>query len=511
MTILTLSNLSKTYAGVPALKDVSLQISGGEVHALMGENGAGKSTLIKILAGVVRSDAGTISLDDRELLIADANDAENAGFRFIHQELNIVPQVSVAENIFIGRSYPVRLGLFVDWSELNRLARETLSLLDIRHIDPAQKMARLSLGDQMLVKIASAFLEHGGVAPLLYVMDEPTAALTDEESLRLFKVIDRLKSKGAAILYVSHRMEEVMAIADRITVMRDGEVKATLARETTDKSAIIELMTGRTLSEAFPARRSPLNDAIALEVRNLSGHGIKDVAFSLRRGEILGLAGLAGSGQSEVLNLIMGAAKAKQQDFLLDGKRIWNRDPAEAWANGFAAVPRERRAHGLMLSRPIFDNATLPHLALLSRLSVFLDQGREIDHTEIVGKRVRLKSRNVQQIARQLSGGNQQKVVFARTLGSLPKVLLLDEPTRGVDIGARFDIYQLLRELCEQGVSIILASTDLSELIGLADRLLIMKHGRLAAEVSTDGLTQAALLSLCYSQDVNNLKTGTFA
>jgi len=342
-------------------------------------------------------------------------------------------------------------------------------------------------------------------------MDEPTAALTGEESERLFNVIESLKRNGAAILYVSHRMEEVMAISDKITVMRDGEVKATLERAQTDKATIIELMTGRTLSDALPGRLSSISNEIALDVRELEGPAVENIAFSVRRGEILGLAGLSGSGQSDVLNLIMGAEKATRQVLLLDGKAIRNRDPAEAWANGFAAVPRERRAHGLMLSRPIFDNATLPHLRRLSRLSVLIDKSRETEHTEMIGEKVRLKSRGVQQVVRQLSGGNQQKVVFARTLGSLPKVLLLDEPTRGVDIGARFDIYQLLRELCDQGVSIILASTDLAELIGIADRLLILNDGRISSEVSTTGLTQSALLSLCYGNGDEILKSGTHA
>jgi ABC-type sugar transport system ATPase subunit len=498
--LLDIRHLSKAYAGVPALKDASLSVGRGEVHALMGENGAGKSTLIRILAGATTPDGGEILLDGTAVTIGHPSQSARLGLRFIHQELSIIPELSVAENLFLGRPYPRRLGILADWRALNRRAVEALKALDITTIDPSQKMARLAVGDQMLVKIAAAFLDQGGEAARLYVMDEPTAALTSEESERLFKVIGNLRGGGRGIVYVSHRMDEVMRIADRVTVLRDGETVATKAIGDCSKASIIEMMTGRTLAEAYPARQAAALPEVVLKVSGLNSPVVKDIGFTLRAGEILGISGLAGAGQSELLRLLIGADKASGGDIELRGRRLKAGDAATRWRDGFAYVPRERRREGLMPRASVADNTVLSHLRSLSRAGLFRNRRQELAKSGELARRVKLKAVGPRQPVLQLSGGNQQKVVFARAVLGAPYVLLLDEPTRGVDVGAKSDIHSLLRELAASGVAILLASSDLPELIGMADRILVMREGRQAAIVSAEGLTQAALLTLSFGE-----------
>ena len=498
MPLLSLANVSKAYAGVPAIVDASLELEAGEVHALMGENGAGKSTLIRILSGVVQPDSCIAMMDGKPARLDSPPAAFGHGLRFIHQELNVVPQLSVAENIFLGQRYPRRLGAFVDWRKINARALEALGRLGISHVEPRRKMARLSTGDQMLVRIAGTLVSDPSRPASIFVMDEPTAALTGEEAERLFAVIAELRASGCAILYVSHRMDEVMRICDRVTVMRDGRTVKTMPVAATDKKEIIRLMTGRDVADAYPPRTSPVAETVALDVRNLSGEHVSGVAFSLRKGEILGVAGLANAGQSELLRALIGADPAQAQDLELNGSRLAIAHPGAAWRRGFAYVPRERRGEGLVLSRGISDNVTLPHLAGTSRLSVFLDRGRERAVADDLGRRVRLKAARLSQLCRELSGGNQQKVVFARALAGSPSILLLDEPTRGVDVGARFDIYTLMRELTAAGASILMSSSDLPELLGLCDRILIMREGRQHAIVDAAGLGPDGLLHLFY-------------
>jgi ABC-type sugar transport system ATPase subunit len=497
VTLLSAIQLAKSYAGTPALRNGTLAVKSGEVHALMGENGAGKSTLIRILAGVVTADGGTVELAGTPVAIASPQHAHRLGFRFIHQELNIVPQLSVSENILLERAYPRKFGPLIDWAGVRRLATAALATLGITHIDPATRMMRLAAGDRMLVKIASAFVESQGERPRIYVLDEPTAALNGAESERLFRVIATLRAAGCGIVYVSHRMDEVMAIADRLTVMRDGETRATLDTAATTRAEIITLMTGRSLADAYPPRRHPHTDKVALSVRRFSAGG-EDVAFDLRAGEILGVAGLSGSGQGRLLRGLVERDPATRLDMRRNGVALANRQPADAWGNGFAYLPRERRAEGLILSRAIAENVTLPHLRDLGRLGALLDRKRERARTVELGERVRLKYRGSWQRARELSGGNQQKVVFARAVAGRPAILLLDEPTRGVDVGAKYDIYALLRELSADGLAIVMASSDLPELIGMTDRILVMRGGRQGALVETKGLGERDLLALCY-------------
>ncbi len=498
--LLSAGPLSKSYNGVAALSGAALDVRAGEVHALMGENGAGKSTLIKILAGVVMADAGTVRVEDVTISLTSPLEAERAGLRFVHQELNIVPQLTVAENLFLGRPYPTRLGAFIDWSKVAAEAKAALAVLGISHIGPSAKMAKLSTGDRMLVKIASAFMGGEDVQPKLYIMDEPTAALSGAESERLFAVIAALKARGCGILYVSHRMDEVMRICSRVTVMRDGQTVTTMDVGSTSRNEIIELMTGRTIADAYPARTSPVGDGIALSVKGFGNGPLKDLSFGLRKGEILGIAGLAGSGQGALLRQLMGI-EGMGERLSVAGETLYAASPSQAWQNGFAFVPRERRTEGLMLSHSVSDNVTLPHLGRINRLRVLLNRKAERTESQALASRVRLKSTGMRQPVGQLSGGNQQKVMFARAVAGSPQLLLLDEPTRGVDVGAKHDIYVLLRELSASGVSMLIASSDLPELIGMTDRVLVLRNGRQAALADTADLTQQALLSLCYGNE----------
>ena len=498
MTFLRLENVDKSYGGAIALSGARLEIAAGEVHALMGENGAGKSTIIKILAGVTNADSIDMFLEDVPANVANTQDAFDHGFRFIHQELNIVRQLSVAENIILGRRYPSRFGIAVDWAKLNQRADAALNRLQVTHIDTRQKMARLSTGDQMLVKIASLLVAGDGRAPRLYVMDEPTAALTGEESEKLFQVIGELKSAGASVLYVSHRMNEVMDICDKVTVFRDGRTVATKSLTDTGRDEIIRQMTGRNVRDVYPPRTSPILDEDHVSCDGLATKHIRGVKFGLRAGEILGVAGLANAGQSALLHALLGLDKAKSGKISIKGVGGKLHGPASAWRSNVAYIPGERRREGLMLRRSIIDNIALPHLRKFRGMSGILSRRRERRHGEALGKDVALKAESLRQPAYQLSGGNQQKVLLARAIGDAPKLLLLDEPTRGVDVGAKFDIYSLVRKLSAGGTAVVVTSSDLPELVGMCDRILIMREGSQHAIVPTKDLSTAALLAMFY-------------
>jgi ribose transport system ATP-binding protein len=499
MTLLSVENVSKAYSGIAALRSVSLSIVAGEIHALMGENGAGKSTLIQILAGAVRADQARIAIDGRPVVIEDPGSAFRHGLRFIHQELNIVPTLSVAENIFLGRAYPKRFGAFVDWERLAREARGALARLGITHLDPRRTMAKLSFGDRMLVRIAAAFLDSATPA-LLYVMDEPTSALSAAEAELLFAVLREIRRSGRSVLYVSHRLDEVMRLCDRVTVLRDGALVGTRPIAETSADEIIRMMIGRQIGEAHSQQTVAAADETVLDLRDLAGPGVERVSFVLKKGEIVGLAGLAGAGQSELLRLLIGAKRASGGVTRLDGRRFSPRNPAAAWAAGIAYVPRERRTEGLLLSRAISENITLPHLRRFSLGGTFLARRRERAFAVARGSEVRLRARGPGQRCRELSGGNQQKVLFARALAGRPQVLLLDEPTRGVDVAAKFDIYGLIRELKRAGTSVLIASSDALELIGLSDRILVMRGGTVATVLETQGLSEEALLAHCHGR-----------
>lgn len=498
--LLTIANANKTYSGAPALIDASIELLSGEVHALMGENGAGKSTLIKLLAGVTMPDSMHIKLHGQPIAIHNPQDAFRHGLRFIHQELNIVPQLSVAENIFLSQPYPTRGGIFVNWRKLEESANAALNQLGISHINPKQIIARLKPGDQTLVKIASAFVGTGQSRAFIYVLDEPTAALTGEETWLLFSVIKKLRKQGCAIVYVSHRMEEIFQISDRITVMRDGRVVATHATAETTSAELIRLMTGRKLEQVYPSRESTPGEKVLLDVQDLHTRSIKQVTFQLHAGEILGIAGLNNSGRSEVLRALVGVDRLITGQIRLDTKPQTNNSPAKAWQNGIAFVPEERRSQGLVLGHSVSNNVMLPHLSTLSWAGLTLNRRQEHRISSQLGERVKLRTRSYHQRARELSGGNQQKILFARALARSARVLLLDEPTRGIDVGSKYDIYQLIRQVSRDKNGIIMVSSELSELIGLCDRILVMHQGQLVGIVDAAGQTEETLLALCYRE-----------
>ena len=495
MSLLSIGHLRKAYGGALALKDASLELFAGETLALVGENGAGKSTLIKILAGAVVPDGGDIRIEGVEASLRSPEEAHRRGLRFIHQELNVVASLSVAENIFLGRVYPRRLCL-VDWRALNARARAALAELGVKHLAPETIVAKLPVGDRMLVRIAAAFLEDDSARARIFVMDEPTAALTKEELERLFRIIGALRARACGILFVSHRLDEVLSVADRISVLRDGESCATIEARDATKARLIELMTGRKDIAGGPGKAPPRSAPVVLAVDGLAGEGLSDIAFELRKGEILGFTGLAGAGPERLIRALVASAGAGS--VTLEGAPAALRGPADAWARGIALNPRERRAEGLLLKHDIASNVSLPHLSRLSRMRWFLDSRKERARAAELGRRVRLKASGPRQKVRTLSGGNQQKVLLARAMAGAPHVLLLDEPTRGVDVAAKFDIYAFLQEITEAGASVVIVSSDQEELMRLCSRVAVLREGRITATVPTDGLTPERLLALCH-------------
>ena len=498
MALLSIRDLHKSFSGTPALSGVSLDLQKGEVHALMGENGAGKSTLIRILAGVTTADRAEAQIDGATLALGSPAEADRAGLRFVHQELNIVPTLSVAENIFLGHPMPRRLGAAVDWRRLNAQATEALGRFGVHHIDPRMKAGRLGVGDRMLIRLASMLV--GGASPArVFVLDEPTAALTHAESDRLFRVLEELLRGGAAILYVSHRIDEVMTLARRVTVLRDGKVALSAPMAETSRGALIRAMTGRDVSESHPLRLAQPRPKVVCRLEDVASGRLGSIRFELHAGEVLGVVGLENAGQSDLLHLLFGDGARVTGRAEVVGRSL-PRSPSEAWRHGIALVPRERRRQGLMPGRAITANTVLPHLARLSRHGLTSPR-REGAEARRVVEQLRLRFRRLSQPVRTLSGGNQQKVVLGRAMLADPRLLLLDEPTRGVDVAARQDIYSALRSLAAEGCAMVLASTDLPEVLGLADRILILRNGRQAALVEAAGLSTSSLLALIYGDE----------
>ncbi len=498
--LLEVRHAAKSYGGVRALIDAHLDLKGGEAHGLIGENGAGKSTLIKLLAGLEIPDSLSLRLNGATLALPDSGAAYRRGFRFIHQELSIVPALSVAENLFINNPLPRAAGVFVDWKALHRRARAVLQRLGIGHIDPRRRASGLSAGDAMLVKIASAFIgEDEGEEPLIMIMDEPTASLNSDEVSLLFNVIDRLRARGYALLYVTHRLDELYRIAQRVTVMRDGRIVSTHAVAETSASTLIREMTGRRVEDRSAAvGAAKVAGSIRLRVRNLRTDAVVQANIDLYAGEIMGIAGLVGSGRSELLYALFGIDPLLGGDIELDGQRLTELSPAKAWELGIAYVPEERRSQGLFQSERVSQNITLPHLDLFGVLKTFLNDGRAKARSRQLGESVALKATGIGQRVRQLSGGNQQKLLFARAILAQPRLILLDEPTRGVDVGAKFDIYRLIRKVAGQGASILMVSSELDELIALCDRIVVMRKGRTAEVLPAAGLSENQLLERCY-------------
>ncbi|MGO9307990.1 MAG: sugar ABC transporter ATP-binding protein [Spirochaetia bacterium] len=488
---LRMEAINKRFGGTIALRNVSVSAALGEVHALVGENGAGKSTLMNILSGAVAPDSGKIEISGKTVVLASPHEANQVGIRAVHQEFSLVRHLTIAENILMGKM-PTRGSLWVDWASTFRSAHSILENLGFPHPDVRTRISSLSVSHQQIVEIAKALAEK----PRILILDEPSAVLSKDELGLLFALIKRLASEGTLVIYISHRLEEVFEIADRITVLRDGEVVATVRREKVDQNTLIRMMVGRSVEEIYPTRAAGAADEI-MSVRGLGRTGeFRDVTFSLRRGEVVGVFGLVGSGRTAVARSLFGAEPATAGCVLLEGREVHLRSPQDAVKAGISFVTEDRKRDGLIMSCTMRDNISLATLHSMS-FGPFLDRRRQDRMVQAKVNELAIRPSDIGQKARTLSGGNQQKVVIAKWLLSRTKVLLLDEPTRGVDIGAKVEIYHIINRLVEAGIGVLLISSEMSEVLGMSDRIMVMREGRLVgnftkAEASEERLLQHA-------------------
>jgi rhamnose transport system ATP-binding protein len=483
---LELTGISKRFAATAALTDVSLELLPGEVHALVGENGAGKSTLVKVIAGVHQPDEGEIRLDGERVTIPSPAAARAMGIAVVHQEPRLFPDLSVAENIFLIAPPTDRLHT-IAWGEMRRRAVELFEQLDVR-MDVSALVRGLSMADQQLVEIAKAM----SIDARVLVLDEPTASLSTHEVERLFSIVRRTRERGVAVLFVSHRLDEVFALCDRATIFRDGRHVLTAPTSELTTATLVRHMVGREVS-LFPKESATLGEAL-LEVRHLSdASGFRDVSFTVRAGEILGLAGLVGAGRTEIARVLFGVEPRTGGEVLLAGRPVEFDSPAQALAAGIAYVPEDRHQDGLVLGFSIASNVTLPILArLFPRL--FVHAKTEADIASGFAERLRVRSTGVDQAVEALSGGNQQKVVIAKWLATKPRVLILDEPTRGVDIGAKVEVHRIVSELAASGLAIVMISSDLPEVLAMSDRILVLHEGRVAAEIAREDASEERVM-----------------
>lgn len=483
-----MSSISKAFSGNVVLKDVQFELKPGEIHALMGENGAGKSTMMKILTGIYERDAGVIKVDGKEVHFKSPKEAEALGIAVIHQELNILPDLSVTENLFLGKekTYPV-FGILKK-KEMHNEAKQLLAKLGL-NMDPSTRAGDLSVGKQQIIEIAKAIASDAKYI----IMDEPTAALTDREIETLFVTINELKAKGISFVYISHRMEEIFAICDRITILRDGTYVGVRDIKSTSFDEIVAMMVGRELGERFPDRNVVIGD-VKLSVNNLCSTGsFSDVSFDLHKGEILAVAGLMGAGRTEVAQALFGYRKISSGEIYIDNKPVKITSPIEAMKQKIGFVTEDRKTQGLVLDFSIKENIMLANLEKGSKSGVILPKLENQMVTKYI-EQLRIRTSSADLAAKSLSGGNQQKVVIAKWLGTNPEILILDEPTRGVDIGAKKEIYQIMNNLAEAGVSILMISSELPEVIGMADRVLVMKEGKVTGMVQKDNMTQENIM-----------------
>jgi len=486
--ILELKNISKSFSGVEVLHNVSFELRPGEVHALLGENGAGKSTLVKIITGVHHPDKGEILLNGEPVYFSDARESRQAGIAAIYQELSLFPDLDVAENIFAGRQ-PVTVGGRVDWRKLYAEASKLLESLGVR-LDLKQNARTLSIAQQQMVEIARAF----SIYAQILIMDEPTSSLTLHEVDDLFRLVRRLRAEGTAIILISHRLEELYSLSDRVTVLRDGSYVDTRSMKDVTRDDLIRMMVGRTITNLFPKQAVRAGDVV-LKLENLSRAGsFQDVSFELRRGEILGLAGLVGAGRTNVARAIFGVEPASGGRIQVEGRDVVITSPQQAIGLGLAYVPEDRQLHGLIPAMSLTPNISLPMLDHYAQFGWLRDKSERKSAYD-AALQMEVRANNIWQLARELSGGNQQKVVLAKWLSTNPRILILDEPTRGIDVGTKAAVHGLMSKLASEGMAILMISSELPEILGMSDRVIVMREGHVTGHFSRAEATQEKIIS----------------
>ena len=484
--VLQLQHIRKEYPGVVALKDVTLELKPGEILALIGENGAGKSTLIKCCSGAVIPTSGKIIVNGKEFSSMTPQLASENGIAIIYQEFNNVKELSAAENLFLGR--PIRKGIVIDKKAMEEEAAKAFEALHIK-IDPKALMKNLTVGYQQMVEIAKAVQQNAKIL----IMDEPSAPLTSAEVESMFEVVERLRKEGVSIIYISHRLEEIYRLSDRILVMRDGEYVKTLITKDSEVQELIKLMVGRELTQSYPPRKDCVKkDEVVLELQNVTGN---DISLKIHKGEILGLGGLVGAGRTELAEMIFGAVRKKSGKMIFNGKEIDPKSPREAINLGIALVPEDRKRHGAMLGISIKNNINMPIYERNSKLSV-INNKQEQEIAEKYKENMAIKTPSLNQLVKNLSGGNQQKVILGRWMAADSELIIFDEPTRGIDVGAKYEIYKLMNDLVEnQGKTILMISSEMEELMGMSDRIVVLSEGNMTGELSKDEFTQEVIMT----------------
>jgi len=497
-TFLQMQGISKSFPGVQALTSVDFSVASGEIHALVGENGAGKSTLMKILTGALPQDEGHISLRGQAVEINNPGDAQRLGISMIHQELSLIPHLTVGQNIFLGREPRTRLGAIIDWKALYSQAQVLLDQLNLK-VDARASVQELSIAERQMVEVAKALSFEAD----LIAMDEPTSSLTDKETEVLFEVMRSFKERGLSIIFISHRLEEVFEISDRVTVLRDGETIGTNPTTELDDDQVVRMMVGRQLGELYPKDELE-RGAVVLEARNLEdGRELRSVSIELRAGEILGVAGLAGAGRTALAETLFGVRPSTKGGVKVGGRAVKLRHPGQAIRQGMGFVPEDRKLQGLFLNMAVRENLVISALPEISRFSFVNFRSADQLARDFVEK-LKIRTPSVRQLVRNLSGGNQQKVIIARWLTLKPRILILDEPTRGIDVATKAEIHALMNDLAKEGVAVMVVSSDLPEVLGVSDRILVMRSGSVVAEFSRKEASQDNIMHAATSGRENN-------
>lgn len=493
---LQMEGISKSFPGVKALDNINLNVSRGEVLALMGENGAGKSTLMKILSGVYIKDEGKILIDGKEVEIKNIKEAEKLGISIIHQELSVLPNLTVAENIFLSNELTDKVTMKLNRKTMNEQCRKYLDQIGC-NVNPNDRVSNISIGEMQMLEIAKAVSKNTN----LIVMDEPTTALTDTETEKLFEVIEKLKKKNMAIIYISHRLDEIFRICDRVNVLRDGKYVGEKKVSDITKDDLITMMVGRKMEDQYPYLE-PKEVKTVLKLKNICMNGVlKNINLEIRSGEILGLSGLMGAGRSETAKVIFGEYKKTSGTIEINGKEVKINSTRDAIENGIAYLSEDRKKEGLILPLSVKDNMTLVSLDQFERKNKSINKKHEEETVEAFIKRLSIKTPSSKQLIKNLSGGNQQKVIIAKWLMQSPKILIIDEPTKGIDVGAKKEIYEVLNDLKKYGTAVVMISSDMPEIIGISDRVVVMHEGSIAGEIQRKDLTQEKIMKLAVGEN----------